>query len=89
MAEQDFVITGAIDDRAIIETFKGVVAQAGKAGADAGKALDKGLSDAAKRTSIGRDMLREIEASAARFPNAISSQLTRAASSASTPATQL
>jgi TP901 family phage tail tape measure protein len=89
MAEKDFVLTGGIDDRAIIEAFKGWVIQAGKSGADAGKALDKGLSDAAKRSTVGRDMLREIEASAARFPNAISSQLTRAVSSASTPATQL
>ena len=48
MAEKDFVLTGGIDDRDIIETLKRVVAQAGKAGADAGKALDKGLGDAAK-----------------------------------------
>ena len=89
MAEQDFVITGAIDDRAIIETFKGVVAQAGKAGADSGKALSDSFNRAAQRTSVGANLLKEIETTANRFPAVISSSLSRSVQAASSPANQL
>ena len=89
MAEKDFVLTGGIDDRDIIETLKRVVAQAGKAGADAGKALDKGLGDAAKRSAVGENLLKDIETNANRFPAVIRSSLSRSVQAATSPTNQL
>ena len=83
----DFILSGAIDDRGILEAFKRIPAAAAQAGADAGKALDRALSGA--KVDIGSGLLKSVETAAAKFPNVISSQLSRAASGASTPATQL
>lgn len=85
----DFSLVVELDDRAALEKLKAFPSQAGKAGADAGKALNESFSKTAAQTTAGANMLKEVERAAARFPNVISSQLTRAASSASTPATQL
>lgn len=90
MSDGSFVLTGTVDDRAILESFRRIPVAADQAGQASGVALQRGIDGASgSANKIGDTLLKSVQTSSAQFPNVITGNLNKAATASAAPSNQI